>query len=259
MGVMKIKKPKYILLDIERTTTSKDFFRSELMSFLMKGIPKYLTENYNKPAVQDVIGRLRTENVRNVPPGSSSITAVIPTDETGNRMQDVVDAVSKVVNAQVEEGIKSKTVMSLVFLVWCHGYSSGDIKGHVFNDIPASFRNWSRVGVKILTLSSMLIEGQELMFTRSKFGNLDQFIGGYMCTEDYGKKSTKECYDKIVRRVRGSASDFLFISHNKKDVETAKKSGMIAIRIDREHNSSPSSSSSSDNVSISSLRDIVFG
>jgi enolase-phosphatase E1 len=222
MGIQKIKRPQAIVMDVEETTTSWDYFRTTLRPYIVSHTERYLKSNYYRPVVQDIIAK-----IRKLPSNG------IPADK-GNDMDVVIEAVDNVVQTQLySTGNKSRAVYSLCHLVWTFGFESGDLKGHVFNDVPAALRNWKRNSVKIFMISVMSLEMQELTFTRSQYGNLDQFVSGYFTTEDYGQTNTKECFEKICKKIKVSSTDVVYVTKRWKDADAAMKAGIKPILIDR--------------------------
>ena len=239
---MKIQRPQAVILDVGGTTTSWDYFRTTLRPFLESHTRSYLTRNFYKPVVQDIVNKLRKEQDKT---GSETR---IPPDKAS--LEEIVHAINKVVQTQLESrGDKSRTVVSLCHLVWTHGFESGDLKGHVYNDVPAALRNWRRNSVKIFTISVLSLEMQELTFVRSQFGNLNQFIEGYFSTEDYGK--SRECFKKICKRIKVSPTEVVYVTNRWKDADAAKKTGIKTILIDR-------TSSVQNREKVKSLREITW-
>ena len=232
MVVTKIRRPKAIVLDVEGTTSPSSFYRTTLRPFINRYLQKYLKDNYDSQVVKDLINRIRADTEKQIE-NRVPVTA-IPAE--GSDKTDIIKAIDNTVKNELDE-TKTRAVFSLCVLLWSEGYYSGELKGDVFNDVPAAFRNWKRDGVKVYLISDVLMEVQEMMFTRSKFGNIDQFIEGYFCTEDYGSKQSQECYEKICRRIKLSPEDVIFVSDSKSETDTASTVGLQTLTISRDNTS----------------------
>ena len=232
MVVTKIRRPKAIVLDVEGTTAPSSFYRTTLRPYINRYLQKYLRDNYDSQVVKDLINRIRADTKKQIE-NRVPVTA-IPAE--GSDKTDIIKAIDNTVKNELDE-TKTRAVFSLCVLLWSEGYYSGELKGDVFNDVPAAFRNWKRDGVKVYLISDVLMEVQEMMFTRSKFGNIDQFIEGYFCTEDYGSKQNQECYEKICRRIKLSPEDVVFVSDSKSETDTASTAGLQTLTISRDNTS----------------------
>lgn len=229
MVVTKIRRPKAIVLDVEGTTTPSSFYGTTLRPFIKRYLQKYLRDNYDSQVVKDLINRIRADNRKQIE-NRVPVTA-IPAE--GSDMTDIIKAIDNTVKNELDE-TKTRAVFSLCVLLWSEGYYSGELKGDVFNDVPAAFRNWKRDGIKVYLVSDALMEIQEMLFTRSKFGNIDQFIEGYFCTEDYGSRQNKECYEKVCRRIKLSPEDVVFVSDSKSETDAASTAGLQTLTISRD-------------------------
>ena len=70
---------------------------------------------------------------------------------------------------------KSTALKSLQGKIWKAGFETGELKGTLFEDVPAAFGRWSESG-KVAIYSSGSVEAQRLFFRHSNFGDLTPLI-----------------------------------------------------------------------------------
>jgi enolase-phosphatase E1 len=244
-----IKKPKVVILDIEGTAAPHDFFEKSLLPYLQSNLANYISENYTSEVIKDSVSRLSHKVDRESAIGFN--VTKIPTQNNSNG-QNVSQAVADNILRMLYDNPKmSKVVVSICLLVWADGFKSGSLKGHVFNDVPAFLRNLRADGIRVVSLSLYLMEIQEMMFLRSKYGNLDQFFDGYCCTDDYGSKNNRETFYKIARKLQQQPKNILFVTNNQKEGDVAKSAGMEVLVIYRKEKTS--------DRYVTTFRDILWG
>jgi enolase-phosphatase E1 len=67
---------------------------------------------------------------------------------------------------------KSTGLKQLQGLIWRAGYERGELRGHVYPDVPVAFAAWVAQGADIRIYSSGSVEAQRLLFTHSVAGPL---------------------------------------------------------------------------------------
>lgn len=233
--IIQVIKPKYIILDIDGTCAPISYFPNTMMPFLTNHARSYIGDNWDDPALKDCIERLRIEYERKIPPDLESRIR-IPVF-TGDNKVEILKAVYTSFVAQTDEGKKSATTMALAWLIWMDGCRNDQLKGEVFPDVPGALDSWTRDGVRVCTLSTMISLGQQMLFTCSNSGNLDELIHGYLCTKDieYGKTSSK-CYEKICERLACLPRDVLFFTDIGKEAVAAQLAGCRSLLIERPGN-----------------------
>ena len=230
-----VVKPKVILLDIDGTCGPLSFFPNTMQPYLPNNLRQYIGKNFKSPVLQDIMHRLRLEYKRQIPKDLDH-RVDIPVHKNGNE-GEILNAVFTSFIAQTDEGKKSETILALAWLVWLDGFRSGALKGEVFPDVPGALERWKAEGIMICTISSMISLGQQMLFTCSAYGNLDELIDGYLCTKDIeAHKSQKKCYQGICDRLDKDPSDLLFLTDVGKEAVAAKEAGCRSILVERPGN-----------------------
>lgn len=122
-----------------------------------------------------------------------------------------------------------KTVQGIL---WDKGYKGGSIKGHVYEDVPASLQHWKELGIRMGVFSSGSIAAQKLIFGFSDFGDLTPYFSNYFDTTTGGKRE-QETYVKIASELNIPANEILFLSDIKEELEAADHAGFQTVQLMR--------------------------
>jgi enolase-phosphatase E1 len=116
--------------------------------------------------------------------------------------------------------------------IWQEGYSTGELQGEVYSDVPQAFERWRRQKRKICIYSSGSVLAQQLLFSTTKVDNLSAYITGFF-DSNIGAKTEVESYRKIAESLGLIPRDFLFVSDTKEEVDAAYDADMQVILCDR--------------------------
>lgn len=205
-----------IVTDIEGTTSSIAFVKDVLFPYAAKKLPGWVRENIDDPGVQ------------------RQVAAVA---ESLDSSADDIDAVIRQLLEWIEQDVKATPLKSLQGMLWKAGYESGDYRAHVYEDAVQSLRDWHSANIPLYVYSSGSVQAQELFFQYSDYGDLRNLFSGYFDTTT-GAKNDADSYRKIAKEVNMPAEDILFLSDVVFEVEAALTSGMRAVLLVREQDSS---------------------
>ena len=232
--ILDITKPKIVLLDNDGTCMPYHFFASDMQPLLTNTVVPYLAANWDSPIVQDIILRMRVEYQRKIPAGLKERT-LIPEDN-GTNQADVMQKAYHNFITQMDEGKKSETTIALAWLIWLDEFQKGNLKGHLFPDVPGAFKDWKDHGITICIISHMISLGQQLLFTCSNWGCVDELVDGYLCTKDLGTSKNKEgCYLKILKEKfpEVKPKELLFLTDSGREAVAAKNANCRSILVER--------------------------
>ena len=119
---------------------------------------------------------------------------------------------------------KSTALKSLQGKIWKAGFERGELKGTLFDDVPAAFARWSATG-KVAIYSSGSVEAQKLLFRHSIFGDLTPLIAGYFDTRT-GPKMASASYAAIAQAMEVAPGEALFFSDVVRELDAAREAGM---------------------------------
>lgn len=228
-------KPKTILLDIDGTCMPISYFPNQMCPYLPNKLRPYVASHMDTEVMGDIIKRLRVEYRRKIPKDLEYRVEVA--DYDGKNGPKVMQDIYTCYMAQTDEGKKSETVLALAWLVWLDGFRQKDLKGEVFPDVPHALERWKKERVQVCTVSSMMSLGQQLLFTCSNYGNLDELIDGYLCTKDIdANKSNKKCFQSICDRLEIHPKELIFLTDAGKEAVAAKEAGCRSVLVERPGN-----------------------
>lgn len=205
---------KFILTDIEGTTTSVKFVYDILFPYFRKNIGK-LKGMVNLPDVQKAFKQ------------TVELAASLE-----NKKLNSVDDIINTLYRWSEEDRKITPLKALQGILWDEGYQSGEIKGHVYPDVQPALESWKNQGIEMGVFSSGSVAAQKLIFGYSEAGDLTPYFVAYFDTNTGGKRET-ETYLKIAEELGYAPNEMLFLSDIIEELEVAKASGMHTIQLTR--------------------------
>jgi enolase-phosphatase E1 len=140
----------------------------------------------------------------------------------------------------MEADDKSTGLKQLQGLIWRAGYERGELRGHVYPDVPVAFTAWVAQGADIRIYSSGSVEAQRLLFAHSVVGPLDGYIRGYYDTRT-GSKRSAESYRRIVSDMGRDPPGLLFFSDVVEELDAARDAGLATVLVRRANGQAPAS------------------
>jgi enolase-phosphatase E1 len=211
---MKFEGIRYILTDIEGTTTSVSFVYDVLFPYFRKHIGE-LRELTQQEEVQKAFKQ------------TVELAASLENKKLGS-----VDDIINTLYRWSEEDRKITPLKTVQGILWKKGYESGEIKGHVYEDVLSALKKWQQLGLKMGVFSSGSIAAQKLIFGYSESGDLTPFFSNYFDTTTGGKREA-DTYPKIATELALPASQILFLSDIVEELEAAEHAGMQTVQLVR--------------------------
>ena len=205
---------KYILCDIEGTTSSISFVIDELFPYFREHIqelPKMAQVSEVKESFAQVINFVKEEE-------GKSITTT--------------EEVIAYLDLWCREDRKVTPLKTLQGFVWKKAYEEGAIKGHVYDDVPTCLNKWRANGLKIGIFSSGSIHAQKLLFQFSCFGDLSKHLSNYFDTKT-GAKRDAATYKAIAEILDLEPQQILFLSDIQEELLAAEETGYQTIQVVR--------------------------
>lgn len=210
-----ISKPKYILTDIEGTTTSVSFVYEVLFPYFRNNIDKLVELKLN-PDVFEAFEQ----------------TIELAKELEGKEIKETSEILETLLKWSLEDK-KITPLKTLQGILWKDAYLSGEIKGHVYPDVPLALENWKEQNIQLGVFSSGSVNAQKLIFGYSEFGDLTPFFSHYFDTKTGGKRET-ETYKTIAAKLGIKANEILFLSDIVEELEAAKHAGLQTTQLVRE-------------------------
>jgi enolase-phosphatase E1 len=212
---MTSNKTKFILTDIEGTTTSVSFVYEILFPYFRNNIQQ-LKDLQQLPEVHEAFEQTieLTKELEGI--------QLIETDEIINKLLEWSLADKKITPLKTLQGI-----------LWENGYKSGEIKGHVYSEVKENLEKWKNEGIQLGVFSSGSVAAQKLIFRYSELGDLTPNFSHYFDTKTGGKREI-ETYTKISQEINIPPAQILFLSDIREELEAAKESGYQTIQLVRD-------------------------
>lgn len=211
---MKFEGVKYVLTDIEGTTTSVKFVYDQLFPYFRSHIGD-LKSMIQLPDVQEAF----------------RLTVKLSLDLEGRKLNSV-DEIINTLYRWSEEDRKITPLKSVQGILWEDGYKKGELKGHVYADVLPALEHWKSLGIQMGVFSSGSIAAQKLIFGFSELGDLTPFFSHYFDTTTGGKKEA-ETYPKIANAIGFQASKIIFLSDITDELVAADAAGLQTVQLVR--------------------------
>lgn len=207
---------KYVLLDIEGTTTPISFVKDVLFPYSAKNFRTFLEENWGDAEMMEDLKLLQVDYEA----------------EKGPFVLDVATCAS-FLSLSVAEDRKCSYLKNIQGRIWDKGYSSGSLKSEVYLDIMHFFMRATGRNIKIAIYSSGSRKAQQLLFKYSNLGDLRDHISCYFDTS-VGLKQHPSSYTDIVKSLGvDNASEIMFFTDILAEGQAAVSAGMrsmLAVR-----------------------------
>jgi enolase-phosphatase E1 len=203
-----------VLLDIEGTTTPITFVHQILFPYARLRLRAFTSTHGSDPAVVEAVARLRHEHAADVAAGAE------PPVWSGAD----VDGLVRYLEWLMDRDRKSPSLKALQGLIWEEGYSRGDLRGLVFDDVPGALRRWHAAGRKIAIYSSGSVLAQRRLFQTTAVGDLTTIIDGFFDTS-VGAKVDRGSYERIAAALQVAADRILFVSDVTAELRAARQAG----------------------------------
>jgi enolase-phosphatase E1 len=205
---------KYILMDVEGTTTSISFVHDVLFPYSVKKLKEYVNTHFAAPSVQEAL--LKTQST------------VREEEDLNLNREAVIEKLLEWIRIDRKHGALKK----LQGLIWNEGYTKGEIKGHVYEDVPAAINKWKASGLELGIYSSGSVEAQKDLFENSIAGNLAPLFSHHFDTEVGGKREVQS-YKNILEILHLNPEDVLFLSDITEELDAAAQAGMKTLQLVR--------------------------
>ena len=194
-----------ILTDIEGTTTSISFVYDVLFPFAAARLDEYCSKSDPGPELAEALDLLRREH---------SEEPALPWGNGADYARHLM-----------AEDRKSTGLKMLQGLIWAEGYGSGELRSHVFPDVPPALAAWRAEDVRLRVFSSGSVQAQKLLFSHTEAGDLTSLFEGFHDTTT-GPKREAASYAAIAEAFGLPAVEILFLSDVREELDAAAEAGM---------------------------------
>jgi enolase-phosphatase E1 len=206
---------KYILMDIEGTTTSISFVHDVLFPYSSERIEGFISSQLNEESIQDILAQTKQ-------------TVLL---ESQKKITDE-EAILQLIN-WIKVDRKHPALKKIQGMIWNVGYQSGELKGHVYSDVPEALEKWKNEGMTLGIYSSGSVIAQKVLFKYSLYGDLSIYFSHHFDTS-IGQKRDVKSYMNISSELTINPEDILFLSDISEELDAAKMAGFQTIQLVRE-------------------------
>ena len=209
-----MKDVRFVLMDIEGTTTSISFVYEVLF-----------------PYFQNNIKRLeKVKNLKQVKQAFDQVKEIVKKEENIelHSDQEIIDKL----HVWSKEDRKVTPLKTVQGVLWQTGYKTGEIVGHVYPEVPVKLMEWKNKGLKMGIFSSGSVAAQKLLFGYTATGDLNRYLEHYFDTKT-GPKREVPTYKEIAKKINFEPKHILFLSDIVEELEAAKEAGFQTIQLTR--------------------------
>lgn len=207
-----------LLLDIEGTTTSISFVYDVLFPYARRAVEGFLEAHLEAVAAE--VELLRQEAAAERARGEDA-----PEIPASGPREVIVAAAAASVRWQMDRDRKTTGLKGLQGKIWREGYASGELRGHVFEDVPVALRAAVEAGARVCIYSSGSVEAQRLLFGHAEGGELTGWLSGYFDTTT-GPKREAGSYGAIAAALGVAPGAVRFVTDVLAEAEAAAAAGM---------------------------------
>ena len=219
---------RVILLDIEGTTSPIQFIYEVMFPYVVRELDNYLRAHWGREPLAGTCEQIARDA------GYESLSDWCGSEPPERQRQVVREEVLRLMKGDV----KATGLKTLQGLIWHDGFTSGELQGEVFDDVPPALLQWNANGIDVRIYSSGSIAAQKLFFAHTHYGNLlKQFRGHYDTTS--GSKREAQSYTTIAADIGCEPNEILFLSDVVPELDAARAAGFRTGLVRRPGNPDP--------------------
>lgn len=223
---------RVILLDIEGTTSSVRYVYDILFPYAREHVEAYVRRHWTNPELQQVVTLMaRDAGYPSLAEWSAQGIgtpegAMIDLPEAGaHGLSPEESLVVSEANRLMDGDVKATGLKALQGLIWKEGYAAGQLKSHVYDDVPPCLKAWKDAGRSVCIYSSGSVAAQQVFFANTDFGDLLGIFDAHYDATIGGKKEAAS-YRAIAQELGTPAGEILFLSDVPAELAAAQEAGM---------------------------------
>ena len=220
------KKFKYVLLDIEGTTTPITFVKDTLFPYSAANMDSFLQNTWSMSSTATLVMQLKALATED---GNASVQAVALAAADLSGEETARPATTAFALLCIQQDRKVSPLKQLQGMIWEQAYKSGKIQGTVYDDLIPRLEGWEREGVRVAIYSSGSRYAQQLLFGHSTHGDLRRYFNAYFDTAVGPKQSASSYKDILLTLGVEQPSDVVFVTDILDEAQAASESGMQAV------------------------------
>src|SRR5262245_857651 len=250
-----------ILLDIEGTTSSISFVYDVMFPYVERELDAFLIAHWHEPELKlllDEIARGVDGGMHRLENAEEWFTAEVSPllgPQRSASFDERREIVTNTVRNEMLMDRKTTWLKQLQGWIWKSGFESGELKAHVYDDVPPALTKWNAAGKDIRIYSSGSVQAQKLFFGHTIAGNLlPHFRGHYDTTT--GPKKEADIYRQIAADYRSPPNEILFLSDIVAELDAARAAGLQTALCIRPGNSQQANPTENPHPTIESFSNV---
>ena len=205
---------RYILMDIEGTTTSIAFVQQILFPYAKNHLASYLRQHRKDP---DLV---------------QWITLCQDTVEQEEGYRPTINELTAILKRWIDEDRKHTGLKAIQGIIWKEGYESGAFTSDLYDDVLPCLQQWQERGLRLGIFSSGSVPAQRLLFAHTAKGDVTAYFSHFFDTRMGGKRE-KRAYEKIRVEVGLPSEEILFLSDVEAELNAAAETEFKTTQIVR--------------------------
>jgi enolase-phosphatase E1 len=214
-----------VVMDVEGTTSSISFVHDQMFPYARKRLREFCAENWSSPSLAESVNLLAKD--AGYTNSAAWFAASADTED--------IDLVVRFASQLMDRDSKATGLKSLQGLIWRSGFESGELRSHLYDDVPDAITSWHKSGLQLAIYSSGSVAAQRLFFGHTIFGDFSPMIIANFDTTT-GPKGESDSYSKIAHQLHLSPPRILFLSDVAAELMAASAAGLQAVAVVRPGN-----------------------
>jgi enolase-phosphatase E1 len=204
-----------VLLDIEGTTSSIAFVYDVMFPFVRRELASYLREHWGSASLSEACEQIAQDA------GHASSSDWCGKQSAAKQQTIIQTEVLRLMDSDA----KTTGLKQLQGLIWEAGFVRGELKAHVYDDVPPAVQAWRSAGLDVRIYSSGSVQAQRLFFGHTVHGDMLPLFQGHYDTTT-GPKKESGSYLAIANEMRLRPKDILFLSDVTAELDAARHAGL---------------------------------
>lgn len=205
-----------VLLDIEGTTSAVSYVYDVLFPYARARLAEFLALHGADPEVRQARAQVEAD--------------------AGAKFTDERALVAHLHDLMTRD-VKATGLKALQGLIWARGYAAGELRSHVFADVPPALAGWNQAGLDVRIYSSGSSTAQQVFFAHTEYGDLTPWLRGHYDTT-MGPKQAAASYTQIAAQFGLAPRTIVFLSDVSAELDAAAAVGMLTVLVTRPGNKS---------------------
>jgi enolase-phosphatase E1 len=200
-----------VILDIEGTTGSLTHVREVLFPYARERLADWFDDHRDDPRLDALVAAVREETQRPELDAAGALTALA---------------------AWSDADVKAAPLKTVQGWIWAEAYAKGDLRGHVYPEVPPVLRGWRADGIRVFTYSSGSAGAQLDWFRHTAYGDLTGLLDDRFDLENAGPKNDPGSYRRISRVIGDPVP--VFLSDTAYELDAATVAGWTGVGVRRD-------------------------